>query len=179
MSVELMTFQDNYTRLWLANQRIYRAGWRRGGEANPWNHAYRWMSREMSRRGLQTYGHAPVWAWPMSPLLGGPPTFTTADALLGEPEFRAGTWVMELCVPDHMCLRSCYRWWNGVIDDFLVGHTSGGRRYQLYDPPLYRVASPMQPDDLQFCLPFIDRRWVRTMRPLPQRPMLDDWDAAV
>ena len=179
MPTELLTFQGNYTRNRLASQRIYRAGWRNGGQTNPWNRAYRWMSQAMSQRGLQTFGHPPVWAWPKSPALGGPPTFTTVDALLGGPECLAWMWIFEFCAPDHLCLCSSYNLWNRVLDAFLLGTISADTPHHLFNPPCYLRESPLEPDGVQFCLPFIDRNWIRVVRPLPVRPRLNNWDAPV
>ncbi|MFY0614628.1 MAG: hypothetical protein JXQ99_24065 [Hyphomicrobiaceae bacterium] len=179
MQTELVTFQSNYPRSWLANQRIYRSGWRNGGQADPWNRAYRWMSCAMARRGIPTHGYSPVWTWSKSSALGGPPTFATADALLSGSERSAGVWIYELSVPAHLVLPSCYLLWNQVLDEFLDGGEPAKSPNQLFDPAIYRYQTAPQPDDVQFCIPFIDRSWVRDVRPLPMRPKLNDWDAAV
>ena len=66
-----------------------------------------------------------------------------------------------------------------MLDDFIDGSASDDKPYRLFDPPNYRLGSPMEPDDLQYCLPLIDRNWLCDVRRLPAKPKFDDWDALV
>ena len=175
----LTTLQGKLARLWLANQNIYRAGWRRHSAANPWNQSYAWMCRQMMRRGMDIGRHAPIWAWPDSRECGGPTTYGAAYALLGEPEIEAGIWVMRLRVPSEYCLRSCYRIWNSVLDDFLLGGSVEDVPTYLFDRPLYRHVNPLEADDIQFCLPFIHRNWVRSTRLLAKGPDDVGWEKTI
>ncbi len=179
MRIELTTFQSRHVRQWLAHQRIYRARWHRGGRLNPWNRAYAWMSIQMSRRGLSTAGYPPVWAWPRAPALGGPPTYVVADGLLSEVERDAGIWAIDVSVPACFTLLSCYRLWNAVLDDMIDGRTVGATPPWLFDRPPYRHPRPLEPDDIQVCLPFLNRNWIRDVRPLPRHPVAMAWDRPV
>ncbi len=179
MRIELVTFQSSHARLWLANQQIYRAGWQRGGCLNPWNRAYAWMNDQMCRRGIPTGRRPPIWAWPKARAFGGPPTYETADALLSEAEREAGIWTMELSVPSCFCLRSCYKLRNDVLDEFIDGSSTCTVPPQLFERPAYRHPMPMEPDDTQYCLPFIDRKWIRRVRPLPRLSDSANWDRVV
>ena len=179
MRTELVTFQGKHVRQRLANQRVYRADWHRGGLSNPWNRAYAWMSAQMRRRGIPTGRRPPIWAWPKSREFGGPPTYGTASALLSPIEIEAGVWVIELSAPSQFCLRSCYRLWNDVLDEFIDGNLPGDVSPQLFERPAYRHPAPVEADDVQFCLPFIARNWIHTIRPLPSRLNSVDWDRVV
>ena len=182
MPLALTTFQGRDVRYQLRGHRAYRAHWRHTDPADHWRKAYAWMARQMARRGLPTLSHPPIWAWPRDRSFGGPPTIGTAYALLSEAELENGVWIIDLSVPTCRCLRSSYRIWNAIIDSFFDGIPVGEPPYGLMDAPLYRSPAPVEPDDHQFCLPYIHTSWVRGIRPMPYRTGMmycADWNKRI
>ena len=179
MRISLTTFQGNTVRYQLGRERVYRARWHRSGPANPWNRAYRWMAKQMARRGLPTCGRPPIWAWPRERYYGGPPNFGTTYALLSEIELERGIWIIDLSVPSEFCVLSSYAVWNSVLDDFIAGKSIVDVPQGLFGIQSYRFPWPCEPDSFQFTLPHIDSRWIRAFRPLPYSPETVDWNKRI
>ena len=137
-----------------------------------WRPPYRWMAEQMRERGIDTDGHAPVWAWHSCEAWRQPPGNGTIEAQVGGEE-RRGV-VLTLDVPDEVVLLSVYGPWNEILDRGtspmppaeLAAYANGLKR------PLFDVDQPRNERwgddnklDIQACLPFLDRDWLAEVRP--------------
>lgn len=72
-----------------------------------WRPAYRVMTDEMLRRGIDCEGRPPVWAW-MGADSGEENVLMTARMLLSDADFDSGVGVVDVEVPDELVLRTSY-----------------------------------------------------------------------
>ncbi|MFG2194240.1 hypothetical protein [Streptomyces sp. NPDC048639] len=131
---------------------------------------YELMLAEMRRRGIDSAGRPPVWAW------AGPDSrdgrvLETARSLLSPLEWEQGVVVLDLEVPDELVVTSAYGWWNDVLAAVLSGE------------PLPSMDFSTGPEDeredefrIQAVLPLVRLDWVRTSRPLePPADLVEAW----
>jgi len=137
-----------------------------------WQPAYRWMVRAMEARGVSTDGHPPIWAWQSCWPGGGPPTLLTARLLLGDHELERGVVIVELEVPASSLVLSSYRRWNEALEH-TIDHGS--------EPPdgfqsMFRISRRRRNDDIQACLPHVEKVWIMRTWPLELRAGDNDYD---
>lgn len=128
-----------------------------------WQSAFRWMGRQMAERGIPLGEHPPVWAWHSVYRLGGKPDQDWADDLLFDYQLAQGIDLLELEVPDHLALPSCYGAWNEVLDSF-IDQTPPTEQdvAQCFAVSLRprRGRPPHHFPGIQVCLPYIDPAWL-------------------
>ncbi|MFC1834203.1 DUF3841 domain-containing protein [Thermodesulfobacteriota bacterium] len=132
---------------------------------------YQWMVREMVRRGISPGEDAPIWTWRYCGEPNRLPTLSTARSLLSDRELEDGISVIELNVPDGVGLLSSYRLWNKFVDEYLDGGAIPAREGYKN---MFNVPPITHGDDIQACLPRIERLWVIDVRPLGLAP--DDYE---
>ena len=97
--------------------------------------------------------------------------------LLGSWDIHAAsTVIIELQVPENLCLLSSYSVWNDALSDFLENSrkTIKGREFDMmFVEPL----SKHPDDDIQAVIPYILPQWIVDVRDLPKSD--DNWDVAV
>lgn len=90
--------------------------------------------------------------------------------------YQDSTVLLELDVPDKLCLLSSYSVWNDAVDDLLENKRItilDGKFDIMFDEPLMRHDA----DDIQAVIPYIMLQWVTDVRELPKSD--DDWEIAV
>ena len=106
----------------------------------------------------------PVWCWHSCQELGKGPTVETARALLSDWEMEQTLCMLELHVPSDLVLLSSYGGWNEFLDHVMDNKplTNEDRWTEMFNvPPLKR-----DHDDIQAVIPYIERDWVASVRPL-------------
>lgn len=135
----------------------YRADWEL--VTGNWCDAFRDMTAEMERRGMNCRGAPPIWCWPGRALHRGQ-VRDSARSLLSYPEWVHGRWLLKLDVPDELALATSYAVWN----DYL-GYTTG-----FQDGPEQMDWSGQRTsewDELQVTIPELRSEWVVRARPYP------------
>jgi len=128
-----------------------------------WQNAFRWMGEQMAQRDIHTGEYAPVWTWHSVRRIGGKPDLDCADALLFGYQLAQGIDVLELAVPDHLALPSCYGAWNNVLDSFTMGYETEVQ--DIADCFAVRLTPrrgrpPIRFPGIQACLPYIEPAWL-------------------
>jgi hypothetical protein len=125
------------------------------------------MSREMVRRGICRRPVAPIWAWHSCGAPGNPPSWDDIVALCGTT--GESGYEIELDAPDELVLLSRYDVWNQILDECVdVQHDPSkldperSQWERVFRIELERAA---EDDDfeIQACLPYVDRDWVRSV----------------
>jgi len=166
--MSLVTLQKRQVTTQIFSQRVYRARrFRRGQRPDPCMTCYRWMAKQMMRRGLSTNGHVPIWCWSQDVSDGPVPTYTTARALLSDLEILSGIRVISLRVPMNQCLMTNYGWWNDVVDAVMSGGHPPPILPRKSIRPRGRILDQSE-NSAQVCIPFIAREWLSGARPLQQ-----------
>ncbi|MEU4407296.1 DUF3841 domain-containing protein [Streptosporangium sp. NPDC023963] len=159
-------------RLWTVQHRAVLKSLEDAGElvgdwdrimAGNYRACYEEMVAEMARRGLDSEGRPPVWAW------AGPDTCDNGVALAAEmllcpqtPEEYARYVVLDLDVPDEVVLLSSYGRWNDFMYAIIMGEGA---------PDMDWAIDREELDGTQACLARVAARWVLGARPLePFRP---------
>ena len=142
-----------------------------------WQNAFRWMGRQMDLRDIPIGENAPVWAWHSVRRFGGKPDLDCANALLFGYQKVQGIDVLELEVPDHLALTSCYGVWNDVLDSFVDGVEPAAEHvancFQVQQTPR-RGRPPIQFPGIQACLPYIEPAWLVASEPLDTKRMMEE-----
>ncbi|MEW9552491.1 DUF3841 domain-containing protein [Nonomuraea sp. NPDC050783] len=154
-------------RLWTVQHRAVLASLEDTGElVGSWDRimvrnyraCYEEIVAEMARRGLDTGGRPPVWAW------AGPDTRDDAVALTADlllcprtPEEYARYVVLDLDVPDEAVLLSSYGRWNDFMEAVVMGEGS---------PRMDWSIGREEPGGVQACLARVAAGWVLGARPL-------------
>ena len=136
------------------------------------------MADQWSQRIGLALDTAPFWCWhSCNGKLFSPPTVGTAAGLLGDyAHHRESTVVVELDVPQDLCLLSSYFVWNQAVEDLWENNRPNIRTAeyeQMFVSPLLKHDA----DDIQGVIPYILSNWVIEIRELPKSD--DDWDLAV
>lgn len=141
-----------------------------------WHTAFRWMVQQMAERGIPVSEHAPVWAWHSVNRVGGKPDDLCARSLLSDIQLEAGIDFLELHVPDHLALASCYAAWNGMLDDFIDGVAPVAKKvadcFAVSLRPR-RGRPPQYFPDIQACLPYLEPAWLVAWEPLDTQRLLE------
>ena len=125
----------------------------------------------MARKGISPGEDAPIWTRHSCGEPNRPPTPATARSLLSDRELEDGISVIALNVPDEVGLLSSYRVWNKFVDEYLDrGAIPVCEGYK----DMFNVPPISHGDDIQACLPRIERAWVLDVRPLRLTP--DDYE---
>lgn len=140
-----------------------------------WQQAFRWMAGQMVQRGIELGDHAPVWAWHSVNRIGGKPDMDCAHALLSDLQIEPGIVLLELEVPEHQALASCYGTWNLILDSFIDGASPEDQAvadcFSVILTPRRGRPTTYFPS-IQACLPYIDASWVRSWELLDTEQML-------
>lgn len=142
-----------------------------------WQNAFRFMSRQMALRGIDTGDYAPVWAWHSVNRPGGKPGVDCANALMCDLQLAQGVDLLELEVPDHQVLVSFYGSWNTILDQLIDGAELLEQDItECFDVPLMsrRGRPPHYFPDIQACLPCIEAAWLVSSEVLDTKKMLED-----
>jgi len=142
-----------------------------------WQNAFRWMAGQMAQRDIHTGEYAPVWAWHSVGRIGLKPDMDCANALLFGYQLAQGIDVLELKVPDHLALPSCYGAWNNVLDSFTMGHETEAQ--DIADCFAVRLTPrrgrpPIRFPGIQACLPYIEPAWLVSWEKLDTERMLEE-----
>lgn len=85
--------------------------------------------------------------------------------------------VLELEVPDHLGLLSCYGAWNNVLDSFIDGVEPDtgdvADCYEVQRAPR-RGRPPIRFPGIQACLPYIEPAWLVASEPLDTQRMMEE-----
>lgn len=140
-----------------------------------WQNAFRWMADQMAQHGIKLGDYAPVWAWHSVNRIGGKPDEDCAHALLSDLQIEPGVVLLELEVPEHQALASCYNAWNLILDRFIDGDLPESQVvadcFSVRLTP-QRGRPPARFPGIQACLPYIDASWVRSWELLDTEGML-------
>ena len=142
-----------------------------------WQNAFRWMGQQMAERDIPIGENAPVWAWHSVNRFGGKPDEDCANALLFGYQMVQGIDVLELEVPDHMALASCYGAWNNILDSFTRGLAPEVQ--DIADCFAVQLAPrrgrpPLYFPEIQACLPYIEPAWLVAWDPLDTKRMMEE-----
>jgi hypothetical protein len=151
--------------------------------------AYRWMVAAMRRRGIDTRGRPPVWAWhSFNPPLRRKPDLRSSYSLT-TPGTRAVRLVID--VPDRLVLLSDFEAWHAVLNNWYLSFSEAehDRKEALEDRGRLtrsmiesswnrifdlRAGDPVwrgEPDErqIQACLPYLTASWVLETTPFRAR----------
>jgi hypothetical protein len=133
-----------------------------------WKKAYHWMWEKQKALGYLMLDSAPVWAWHSVKKLHGKPDEECGRNLLSDIEIAGGIALLEMEVPDHLCLLSRYDLWNEMMEDL----------FEDREPPAELVERCFKPDlstkkkgvkqhfaDIQATLPYLDATWLMSWEP--------------
>ena len=109
--------------------------------------------------------------------LGGKPDMDCANALLFGYQLEQGVDVLELEVPDHLALPSCYGAWNNVLDSFTSGLEPEAQN--IVDCFTVRLTPrrgrpPLYFPDIQACLPYIEPAWLISWEKLDTEGIMEE-----
>ncbi|PSR13268.1 MAG: hypothetical protein DA408_07150 [Bacteroidetes bacterium] len=139
-----------------------------------WQNAFRWMGGQMALRDIPVGENAPVWAWHSVNRLGGKPDEDCADALLFGYQLAGGINVLELEVPGHLVLASCYGYWNNILDRFIGGLAPEPQDvaacFAVHLTP-HRGRPRLYFRAIQACLPYLEPDWLVAWEPLDSKRM--------
>ncbi len=172
--MHLWTFQPAELEDLLEKQPVFCAEWK----FTPvnWRPAYEWMAAEMERHGIHLEGHAPVWAWHSCKTWNTGPTVDTATELLTDYQLLNGMILIEMNVPDELCLLSTYSGFIGLLDEVLdhgaILHPD--RHHDIFTLPLH-----LKGDDIQAAMPCLRREWVSDIRSIEIKPGKGNYDPSV
>lgn len=142
-----------------------------------WQNAFRFMSRQMALRNIDTGEHAPVWAWHSVNRFGGKPDADCANALLFGYQLAQGIDLLELEVPDHLSLVSCYGHWNYILDSIIDGNEPAEQNvkdcFAVQLTPR-KGRPPHYFPEIQACLPSIEPGWLVGWETLDTKKMLHE-----
>lgn len=172
--MHLWTFQSAELEELLEKQPVFYADWK----FTPvnWRPAYEWMAAEMKLNGIALQGHAPVWAWHSCSAWYAGPTIGTALDLLTDYQLLSGMILLEMNVPDDLCLLSFYTGFIDLLDEVLndsaIQHPNG--HHDMFALPLN-----LKGYDIQAAIPCIRREWVSDIRSIEIKPSQSDYDHSV
>ncbi|MEZ4918561.1 MAG: DUF3841 domain-containing protein [Saprospiraceae bacterium] len=175
--MRLWTFQSVEAVKILDKTGVLHAPWARYSNQSGWKKAYQWMHGQLTERGISAPETAPIWAWHSCGKAGQAPRLSDARNLLSDLELEAGIQTVELECPDELVLLSNYGPWNEVLDLFLDHGDEAVVTPQLTEA-VFSV-SPSHLDEfesIQAVLPFLEKAWVKDIRPLPLQPGVLDYD---
>jgi hypothetical protein len=168
--MRVWSFQRESTAAEMQSRPRFHASWEY--VESRWQPAYRWMVRAMEERGVSTGGHPPIWACQACSPDGGPPTLETARSLLSDAELEHGVIVVELEVPASSLVLSSYGDWNAALDHTIDHGTEPPDAFRS----MFDVSRRRRNDDIQACLPYVEKDWIVATRPLDLRADDgDDW----
>ena len=121
---------------------------------------YEWLVRQMKKRGIDTQGKPPIWAWHSCRGWQRPPSVAIAYNLVGNGTNMV---TLEMEVPPEMVLLSSYAIWCEIFYMENFEAIKSFRRYKIFQ--IEKVKFPY--DCIQATLPFIDKEWITAIRPLP------------
>ncbi|WP_228836099.1 hypothetical protein [Nocardia brasiliensis] len=127
-----------------------------------WHTAFRAMTVEMTRRGMDCAAAPPVWCWPGRALRAAT-VRTTANLLLGDHEWAHGRWLLKLAVPEQFTLVTSYGAWNDYLAH-TMGFADGPDRMDWTGRPTWAR------DQLQVTIPELRREWIIRATPYPPDP---------
>lgn len=140
-----------------------------------WRPAYLWMAHQMVQRGCCRRPVAPIWAWHSCGALGRAPDTDTVESYCGSNGHTI--WIIEFDAPEKLVLLSHYGIWNDILGE--VSCAQGGRNIGENDEEesaphveKWERVFQIQLDgrrpwgqenyhDIQACVPYLDRAWVR------------------
>lgn len=128
-----------------------------------WQHAFRWMAQQMIERDIPIKEHAPIWTWHSVNRIGGKPDEDCVNALMNDIQLSRGLDLLELEVPDHLVLPSCYGYWNNILDSLLtLAEPEKQDVIDCFSVQLTprRGRPPHRFPDIQACLPYIEPAWL-------------------
>ena len=172
--MKLWTLQERNIRVDLSSHQLL-ASW--DYAPRNWHNAYRWMVAQWSKQTGLSFESAPFWCWhSCNGTYNAPPTVGTASLLIGDWKYAKSTVLVELNVPDELCLLSSYSIWNDALDDFLEYKRTtiqGSKFAAMFDEPLLKHSM----DDIQAVIPYIMSDWIVDIRNLPASE--GNWDITI
>lgn len=156
--MKLWSFQTNKAIQELKENGVLIAKWKRY-RMSQWIRIYGWMDSEMKKKGIDTKGNAPIWAWHSCRTYQAAPTKEDAQMLLTEGELEAGISLIEFHCPDVFVLLSNYDVWNQIITILFDTETlpKNFPSERLYLVPTENKTTEIY---IQATLPFLKRDWV-------------------
>lgn len=163
--MKIWTLQERNIRAELSTPQLL-ASW--DYTPKSWRNAYRWMVTQWSKQTRLSFDSAPFWCWhSCHGTYEAPPTVLTASLLIGDWKYAKSMVLVELNVPDELCLLSSYSIWNDALSDFLEHNRITIQESQfsaMFDEPLLKHSM----DDIQAVIPYIMSDWIADIRNLPE-----------
>ena len=169
--MKLWTFQSADIENLLEKQPVFFAEWK----FTPvnWRAAFEWMAAEMERRGIPLEGKAPIWTWQSCQTTGRGPTIGTALDSYTDFQLLSGMVLMELEVPEELCLCSTYSGFLRLLDEVI---DSGKVLHPEAHQEMFQIPEVLDGDDAQAAIPYIRKEWVKDIRSVDIKPGKSDFD---
>lgn len=175
--MRLWTYQHPSVLETLRQGYTYRCSWEWSPDLR-WQAAFHWMGEQMALRNIHIGQFAPVWAWHSVNRLGGKPDEDCANALLFGYQLVNGIQILELEVPDHLVLVSCYGTWGNILDELLSGQAIEDEAIaECFSVRLFprRGRPRLYFRSIQACLPYIEPSWLVASERMDTEKMLRDF----
>ncbi len=169
--MKLWTFQSAEIENLLEKLPVFYAEW--AFTPVNWRQAYEWMAVEMERNGIHLNGYAPVWGWHSCGNWYKGPTVRLAMDMLTDYQLLNGMVVLEMEVPDELCLLSTYSGFIELLDEVI---DYGEIRHADCHFNMFSLPVILDNDDIQAAIPYIRSEWVLDIRPIDIKPGKSDYE---
>jgi hypothetical protein len=123
------------------------------------------MWQKQQSLGYPMLDSAPVWAWHSVKKLDGKPDYDCGRSLLSDVEIEGGIVLLELEVPDYLCLLSRYDLWNELMYDLFEDREPNPKRVELCFSPVLTDKTRQSRklySDIQATFPYLDASWLKS-----------------
>ncbi len=171
--MKLWSFQSSEIENLLEKQPVFYAEWK----FTPvnWRAAFEWMATQMEQRGIMLEGKAPIWAWQSCQTQGHGPTIATALEQFTDFQLLNGVVLLEMEVPDHLCLLSTFSGFLQLLDEVI---DYGDIRHPEAHQDMFQLPEVLEEDNIQASIPYIRSEWLLDIRSVDVKPGKSDYNPA-